>query len=156
MDDQKHAETKGPPKEAGGGGPMAMGMGMAKKMMAQMGQGGSPFEMMQKMMAQMRSGDDKKPAMEKMMGMGMGMCSEMLSAIHRINAMAVFATPELQNQFADWLGQHEEKVAATLADGDKDIAALAAAVGLGEDSVRYLVARLAATGKIDLVARLRH
>jgi hypothetical protein len=35
------------------GSPMQMGMAMANKMMAQMGQGGSPFEMMQKMMAQM-------------------------------------------------------------------------------------------------------
>lgn len=54
---------------------MAMGMGMAKKMMAQMGHGGSPFEMMQKMMAQM-SEAGKPPPMDKMMGM----CSEMLNA----------------------------------------------------------------------------
>jgi hypothetical protein len=134
---------------------MGMGMGMMKKMMAQMGQGGSPFEMMQKMMAQMRSSDSKAP-MEETMGMCMGMCSEMLAAIHRINAMAVFATPELQNAFADWLDQYEQKIAAALADGDKDSTALAAAVGLGEDSVRYLLARLAASGKIDLVARVRH
>lgn len=156
MDEQKQAESESAATESSGGGgsPMAMGMGMAKKMMAQMGQGGSPMEMMQKMMAQMRSGDGKPP-MEKMMGMCMGMCSEMLTAIHRINAMAVFATPELRETFADWLDQYEEKLTAALADGDKDIAALATAVGLGEDSVRYLVARLAATGKIDLVARLR-
>ena len=65
MDEQKQTETESAPKEtSGGGNPMTMGMGMAKKMMAQMGQGGSPFEMMQKMMAQMRSGDDK-PQMEK-------------------------------------------------------------------------------------------
>jgi hypothetical protein len=35
-----------------------MGMGMAKKMMAQMGQG-SAMEMMQKMMAQMKQGEGK-------------------------------------------------------------------------------------------------
>jgi hypothetical protein len=154
MNEQKQTETENAAKETGGS-PMAMGMGMAKKMMAQMGQGGSPFEIMQNMMAQMRSGDDKPP-MEKMMGMCMGMCSEMLTAIPRINAMGVFATPELQNEFAGWLDQYEEKVAAALAEGDKDTAALAAAVGVNEDSVRYLVARLAASGKIDLIARLRH
>ena len=154
MDEQKQTESENAAKEASVGGPMAMGMGMAKKMMAQMGQGGSPMEMMQKMMAQMRAGDGKPP-MEKMMGMCMGMCSEMLTAIHRINAMAVFATPELRDAFAGWLDQYEGKVAAALTDGDKDIAALAAAVDLGEDSVRYLVARLVATGKINLVARLR-
>jgi len=138
MEGHKQPETQGPPNETSGGSPMAMGMGMAKRMMAQMGQGGSPFEMKQ------------------MMGMCMGMCSEMLSAIQRINAMAVFATPELQNAFSGWLDQYEEKLVAALADGDKDAAALAATLGLGEDSVRYLVAHLAATGEIDLVARLRH
>jgi hypothetical protein len=155
MEGHKQPETQGPPNETSGGSPMAMGMGMAKRMMAQMGQGGSPFEMMQKMMTQMRSGEGKPP-MEQMMGMCMGMCSEMLSAIQRINAMAVFATPELQNAFSGWLDQYEEKLVAALADGDKDAAALAATLGLGEDSVRYLVAHLAATGEIDLVARLRH
>ena len=155
MDEQKQTETESASKEPrGGGSPMAMGMAMAKTMMAQMGQGGSPMAMMQKMMEQMGQGSGSPP-MQQMMGMCMGMCSEMLTAIHRINAMAVFATPELQNAFADWLDQYEEKVSAALADGDKDAAALATVVGLGEDSVRYLVGRLAVTGKIDLVARLR-
>ena len=61
MEGHKQPETQGPPNETSGGSPMAMGMGMAKRMMAQMGQGGSPFEMMQKMMAQMRSGQGKPP-----------------------------------------------------------------------------------------------
>jgi hypothetical protein len=39
--DERNKESKGGAAE---GGPMAMGMG-AKKMMAQMGQGGSPMEM---------------------------------------------------------------------------------------------------------------
>ena len=154
MDEPKQTESESAAKETSGGGPMAMGMEMAKKMMAQMGQGGSPMEMMQKMMAQMRTGDGKPP-MEQMMGMCMGMCSEMLNAIRQTNALAVFATPELQHIFTVWLDQYEEKVAAALADGDKDTAALAAVVSLGEDSVRYLVVRLAAAGKIDLTARLR-
>ncbi len=37
MDDQKQPATHGAAKETGGG-PMAMGMGLAKKMMAQIGQ----------------------------------------------------------------------------------------------------------------------
>ena len=44
------------------------------------------------------------------------------------------------------MDQYEEKVAAALVNGDKDTAALAGAVGLGEHSVRHLVARLAASG----------
>lgn len=75
------AENKPPgtePKGTSESNPMSMGMAMAKKMMAQMGREGSPFEMMQKMMAQMSQGE-AKPPLEKMMGICMGMCSEMLS-----------------------------------------------------------------------------
>jgi hypothetical protein len=53
-EDEKPDQSKGGPQ-----GPMAMGMGMAKNMMTQMGHGGSPFEMVQKMMAQM--GEAGKP-----------------------------------------------------------------------------------------------
>ena len=44
--------------------PMAMGIGMAKKITGQMGQVGSPMEMMQKMVAQMSQGEGNPP-MEK-------------------------------------------------------------------------------------------
>jgi len=67
-------------------------MTMARKMMSQMGQGGSPMEMTQKSMAQMSEGA-KPPSMDKMMGVCMGMCSEMLHAIHQTNALAVYGTP---------------------------------------------------------------
>ncbi len=40
-------------QHASPGSPMATGMGMARKMMAQIGQGGSPMEMMQRMMKEM-------------------------------------------------------------------------------------------------------
>jgi len=56
--DEKGSQAKG----AGGeSNPMAMGMAMAKKMMSQMGAGGSPMEMMQKMMGQMRQGRRARP-----------------------------------------------------------------------------------------------
>ena len=137
--------------DAESGGPMAMGMGMAKKMMAQMGQGG-PMEMMQKMMAQMSHGEGKPP-MEKMMGMCMGMCAEMLTGLRQTNALAVFATPELQHVFGEWLKDLETKAEAAIAQGEKDAAALASALNLSEDSARYVLARLAASGKVTLVAR---
>jgi hypothetical protein len=132
--------------------PMAMGMGMAKKMMAQMGQGGSPFEMMQKMMAQMHE-VGKPPAMDKMMGMCMGMCSEMLNAIRQTNALAVHSTPELQNAFGEWLEQLEGKAEALVAQGSVESTALAEALKITEASANYLLARLAQSGKVALVAR---
>ncbi|MDA8233099.1 MAG: hypothetical protein M0006_17350 [Magnetospirillum sp.] len=138
--------------DAESGGPMAMGMGMAKKMMAQMGQGGGPMEMMQKMMAQMSHGEGKPP-MEKMMGMCMGMCAEMLTGLRQTNALAVFATPELQHAFGEWLKDLESKAEAAVAQGEKDAAALASALNITEDSARYVLARLAASGKVMLVAR---
>jgi hypothetical protein len=143
MDEQEQTETESAAKESGGGSPMAMDMAMMKKMMAQMGSGGEgPMAVMQKMMGQMGQGKpvaEAESPMQHMMGMCMSMYSETLTA-----------TPELQNAFAGWLDQYEEKVASAPTDGDKDTAALAVAVGLSEDSVRYLVMRLAATGKVDL------
>ena len=132
--------------------PMTMGMGMAKKMMSQMGQGGSPVEMMQKMMAQMSTGEGKPP-MEKVMGMCMGMCSEMLNAIRETNALAVHGTPELRAAFTEWLGAVEEKALAALKEGEKDAAALGAALGTSEESARYVLTHLAASGRITLVGR---
>jgi len=133
---------------------MAMGMGMAKKMMSQMGQGGSPFEMVQKMMAQMAQGDGKPP-MEKMMGMCMGMCGEMLSAIKTTNALAVFTTPELQHAFGEWLTHTQDEALKLIAKGTFDEAALASALKLSEESTRYVLARLAESGKITLTATAR-
>ena len=149
-------EQDNPDKPAKGaeGGPMAMGMGMAKKMMGQMGPGSSPMEMMQKMMAQMGEGG-KPPSMDKMMGMCMGMCSEMLSAIRQTNALAVHATPELQHAFADWLKELEDKALAAIREGEKDAAALAAALTIGEDSARYLLTRLAARDAITLTGKAK-
>jgi hypothetical protein len=126
---------------------MAMGMGMAKKMMAQMGAGGSPMEMMQKMMGKMTEGGGKPP-MEKMMGM----CAEMLCAIKQTNALAVQATPEFQEIFSEWLKVTEDKVLDLITKNTTDAAAIAAALKLSEASVRYVLIRLAEAGKITLSA----
>jgi hypothetical protein len=147
--DQQQEQLKSP---SGAQSPMAMGMGMAKKMMAQMGQGGSPFEMMQKMMAQM-SEAGKPPGMDKMMGMCMGMCSEMLNAIRQTNALAVHGTPELQQAFEEWLKGIDAKAEALIAKGPQTSAALAKALKVSEASANYLLARLAQRDKITLVAQ---
>ena len=134
---------------------MAMGMDMAKKMMSQMGQGGSPMEMMQKMMEQMHQQGEGKPPMEKMMGMCMGMCGEMLSAIKKTNALAVWATPELQKAFAEWLEVTESEAMKLVTNGNTDTASLAAALKLSEESARYILTRLADKGEITLAAKAK-
>lgn len=135
------------------GGPMATGMTMAKKMMGQIGQGGNPMEMMQKMMAQM-SHREGKPPMEKMMGMCMGMCAEMLTALKQTNALAVFGTPELHAAFSDWLKAYEDKALVVLTQGQKDAAGLASALQIGEESAGYILSHLAASGKISLTGKV--
>ncbi len=150
---QDEQDKQEKPAKGAEGGPMAMGMSMAKKMMSQMGQGGSPMEMMQKMMAQM--GEGGKPPMDKMMGMCMGMCSEMLNAIRQTNSLAVHASPELQHAFADWLKELEGKALAAIGGGEKDAAALAAALKIGEDSARYVLTHLAAREAISLIGKTK-
>jgi hypothetical protein len=65
----------------------------------------------------------------------------------------LFATPEIQQVFAEWLNQLEDKATGLLVEGDRDAAALARALGVSEDSARYVLARLAASGKIALSGR---
>jgi hypothetical protein len=108
---------------------IAMGMAIAKKIVG--GQTG---------------GVASRSPMAKMMGM----CAEMLATIKHTNALAVFATPELQRIFAEWLKQLEDKVTAMLVEGDKDTAELANSLGVSEESARYVLAQLAASGKIAL------
>lgn len=145
-------QGKSEDQHASSGGPMAMGMGMANKMMAQMGQGGSPMEMMRKMMKEMGGGEGQPP-MDNMMGMCMGMCSEMLNAIRETNALAVHGTPELQHAFAEWLHGTEERALKLIAAGQSDQAGLATALKLSDASVRYVLNRLAESGKIMLSAK---
>lgn len=141
--------SEGEDKEQGSGGPMEMGMGMAKKMMAQMGKGGpNPMAMMQKMMGQMAEGGEAPPPM---MQMCMGMCAEMLTAIKRTSEMAAFATPELHQMFAEWLETLEGEALRHLREkGATDLTGLAGALGIGEESAAHLAARLAKDGKITL------
>lgn len=97
----------------------------------------------------------KVKRMPQMMQHCMRLCSGMLDQIRQTNAMAVFATPELRHVFAGWLEGLEGRAAAMIADGEKDAAALAAALDIDEESARYLLGRLAASGKATLVARPR-
>ncbi|GGE80996.1 hypothetical protein GCM10011533_36720 [Streptosporangium jomthongense] len=147
--DKENSTDKGQGSSSASG-PMEMGMGMAKKMMGQMGKGGpSPMAMMQKMMAQMGQGQEGGAQMPPMMQMCMGMCSEMLTAIKRTTDMAAFATPELQNLFTEWLETLEEEALRHLEEGgETDVAGLAKALNISEESTVYLVAHMTNSGKV--------
>lgn len=94
----------------------------------------------------------KMKRMPQMMQKCMSMCSEMLSAIRQTTAMAVFATPELEHTFNEWLKDIEAKAEASVLGGAKDAVALALALKIDEGSARYVLDRLAANGKVTLVA----
>ncbi len=110
--------------------------------------------MMQKMMAQSGQGSGP-PQMQQMMQMCMGMCSEMLNAIRETAAMAAFATPELRHAFGEWLKTVESKAETALAAGEQNAVGLASALGIDEKSARYVLGRLAESGKATLFARPR-
>lgn len=124
-----------------------------KKMMAQMGSGGEgPMDMMQKMMGQMGSqpGGEAGNPMQQMMGM----CSEILAAIHKTTSMAAFATPELHTLFGEWMEGLEREALAALDDqGAADATALATKLKISEASAIHVVAHLASKGKVSLSVR---
>lgn len=137
-------------------GPMAMGMEMMSKMMSQMGKGRfSPMERMQKMMAEMGEGGKEDDAMPAIMRMCMGMCSEMLTAIKRITDGAAFATPELRQLFAEWLENLESEALRLIEEnGEMDAAAVAEVLKITEASASFLMARLAAEGRLRCRAQV--
>ncbi len=103
---------------------------------------------MQKMMGQMAEGGQAPPPM---MQMCMGMCAETLTAIKRTSEMATFATPELHRMFAEWLDTLEGDALRHLREnGATDLAGLAEALGIGEDSAAHLVVHLAEDDKVSL------
>ena len=156
-DHDSKASSESQPEQGGGSNPKMMGMGMMKKMIAQMGSGGeSPMAMMQKMMGQMggKQGSSEANPMQNMMSMCMGMQAELLSAVHKTTSMAAFATPELHALFGDWMESLEREALAVLAQqGEVDTAMLASRLKISEESAVHLVAQLARKGKVHLSAR---
>lgn len=135
------------------GDPMKMGAAMHEKMMAQMSkEGADPMAMMHKMMARMEEGGQAPPPM---MQMCMSMCGEMLTAIKRTSEMAAFATPEVQALFAAWLETMQDRAVQRLREhGAEDVADLAAALNISEESTALLLTHLVKGGRVALRAEL--
>jgi hypothetical protein len=134
-----------------GMGMATMGMDMAKKMMAQMGQSGfSPMGMMQEMVAQMDESQEESQAMPPMMKICMGMYAEMLTAIKRTTDMAALATPELHQLFNEWLETLENEAIQFLEEnGEMNVPILAQVLNISEESAAYLIAHLIRSGKVQ-------
>jgi hypothetical protein len=147
---KKQIATPSPSKQAqGGAGPMVMG-----KMIRQTGRHDGPGKMMRKAACGMSEAEGHAAHGDGMMSMARR--PEMLEAIHQTNALAVHATPELQQAFADWLKELEAKAVALLAKGAADGAQLARSLNVTEASALYLLHRLAASGRIALIGKLKN
>jgi predicted transcriptional regulator len=132
-------------------------------------------EMMPKMMEQMMGGNSmsgggsmmgKSPMMgmmSMMMGKGKGfsdsdeegkmpmdMCKEMMSGIKETANTAKFATSELRGLFDDWCQQIENEILTFVKEKNSiNVADLVEKFSLSEESIKYLLARLANKGLID-------
>jgi hypothetical protein len=98
-------------------------------------------------------GEEGNP-MQKMMGMCMGMCSEMLFAVNKTASLAALATPELRDLFDEWMESLEYEALAVMdKHDDMDVATLAVALKISEESTIHLVAHMARKGKTVLGVR---
>ncbi len=81
------------------------------------------------------------------------MCRRMMDAVGQASDLASYATPELRQIFEEWLGQIEgEILQAVTESGQSDVGSLAQRFKLSNESVQFILFRLARQGKIDLSA----
>ena len=119
--------------------------------------------MMPKMMGSMTGNKGGHPMMGMMMGM-MGnkakgqkmpwdMCKEMITGFSETASTAKFATAELRGLFDEWCTQIETEILEfTKKEGNIDVESISKELNLTEESIKYLLGRLASKGliKFDL------
>jgi LPS O-antigen subunit length determinant protein (WzzB/FepE family) len=120
--------------------------------------------MMPKMMGQMMGDNPMKGMMSMMMGrktaktekgnenskMPWDMCCEMMSGIKETANTAKFATSELRGLFDDWCQQIEKELLDLIKDKKSiKIDEMAEKFNLSEESIKYLLNRLANKNLID-------
>ena len=142
-------------EKSGSSAPMEMGMGMAKKMMGQMGGGGSgPMKKGMGMTKKMMASESAEKGSDSGPNPMMQMCKEMLGTIKKTTDMAALATPELHRLFAEWLDVLENEALRHLQEGgETDAAGLAKALNISAESAAYLMAHMINRGKVS--ARVR-
>lgn len=115
--------------------------GMMPKMMGQMMGNNPMMGMMSMMMGKKGDGNSKMP---------MDMCGEMMSGFKETANTAKFATPELRNLFDEWCQQIEKEILSFIKEKNSiKIDDLAAKFNLSEESLKYLLSRLASKNLID-------
>lgn len=130
--------------------PMDMGKQMMKKMM---GEGLNPPAMKEKMKGQ--KGDSTEGNGNPMQQM-MGMCKEMLHSMQQTTSLAVYAQPELQQLFGEWLITREQAVLKQLEKGQRmDLVNLSKTLAITPESTLSILARLHGAGKIQLGVEIR-
>jgi predicted transcriptional regulator len=126
-------------------------------------------EMMPKMMGNMMGGDSKTGGnpMMGMMSMMMGgskmngglggenkmpwdMCKDMMSGIKETANTAKFATAELRGLFDEWCQQIEQEILNFIKEKNSiNVEELSEKFSLSEESIKYLLGRLASKNLID-------
>lgn len=112
------------------------------KMMAQ--KGGSGMSMMD-MMNMMSGGEGKSP---------MDMCRRMMASMRGGTNELGLITPELQHLFEEWVAHLENEILEKNRDQNElEVETLMEQLQLSRESVVYLIARLAASGRLRLLIR---
>jgi predicted transcriptional regulator len=121
--------------------------GMMPKMMGQM-MGNSPMSGMMSMMMGKKSGKEGKG--EETGKMPWDMCCDMMTGIRETANTAKFATSELRGLFDDWCQQIEKEILEVIKEKKSiNINEMVEKFNLTEDSIKYLLSRLASKNLID-------
>ena len=107
--------------------------------------------MMPKMMGQMMGKKSKSDEKGSEPGkMPWDMCSEMITGMKETASTAKFATPELRGLFDDWCQQIEKEMLDLIKEkGSIKVDEMAEKFSLSEESIKYLLGRLANKNLID-------
>lgn len=121
--------------------------GMMPKMMGKM-MGNNPMMSMMSMMMGKKSGNNEKS--NEGGKMPWDMCSEMMTGMKETASAAKFATPELRGLFDDWCQQIEKEMLDFIKEKKSiKVEEMAEKFNLSEESIKYLLGRLANKNLID-------
>jgi hypothetical protein len=121
--------------------------GMMPKMMGQMMGNNPMMGMMSMMMGRNAGASDKGDSNQKM---PWDMCGEMMSGLKETANAAKFATAELRGLFDEWCQQIEKEMLEFIKEKKAvKVDELTAKFNLSEESIKYLLGRLAAKNLID-------
>jgi hypothetical protein len=126
--------------------------GMMPKMMGQMMGGGSGMgsNPMMGMMEMMMGGGKMNGSSGGENKMPWDMCKDMMSGIKETANTAKFATAELRGLFDEWCQQIEHEILTFISEKNSiDVQELSEKFSLSEESIKYLLGRLANKNLID-------